>query len=126
MERFLRRLAEWKGRKRGAQVIIFDGGAEVEKTRAFMKGVFVGSGIAVVAFVLTGPTTMDPALTEQIQRRDALLRESNSRAAQAIRVADVCLSTAQNLERTLATYQQFLGNGAVSRDAPRNPIVGTD
>lgn len=127
MEKLLRRFAEWKARRRGAQIIIFDGGAEVEKTRSFMRGVFVGAGIAVVAFALTGPTAMDSALTDQIKRRDDLLRESNSRTVQAIRVADVCLSTAQNLERTLATYQQFLGNNSGARGTlPRNPVTGTD
>lgn len=115
MKEILRRFAEWKGRRKGAQIIIFDGGAEVEKTRSFLKGSFVGAGVAIAAFALTGPTTLDPQLVEEIGRRADLLEESNARAEQAMQVADVCLTTAQNLENTLAAYQAFLGAGRLKQ-----------
>jgi hypothetical protein len=110
MDALLRRLAEWKGKRKAAQIIIFDGAAEVDKTRSFLKGVCTGAGAAVLAFALAGPVALDNRLLEELQRREALLRDSNSRADQAMRVADVCLTTAQNLERTLAGYQAILGN----------------
>lgn len=111
MQAILRRFVEWKGRRKGAHIIIFDGAAEADKTRSFLKGTFVGVGIAILAFAVTAPTTMDPLLAEEISRREMLISESNERAEQALRVADVCLSTAQNLEKTLAAYQSFLGGG---------------
>lgn len=115
MQAFLRRLSEWKGRRRGAHIVFFDGAADADKTRSFLKGAFAGAGIAILAFAVTAPTTLDPELVEEIGRREALVRESNERAAQALQVADVCLTTAQNLENTLAAYQAFLGGGSPSR-----------
>lgn len=115
MDGILRRFVEWKARRKGAQIIIFDGGTEVEKTRSFVKGTLVGVGIAVLALSLTGPTVMDPVLASEIERRGTLLRESSERAEQAMRVADVCLSTAQNLERTVAAYQALLGSSGMAR-----------
>lgn len=116
----LRRIVEWKAGRKGAQVIIFDGGAEVEKTRAFVKGAATGGGVVILAFALTAPTTIDPSLADEIVRRERLLGESNRRAEQAIEVAAVCLNTAQNLERTLASYQDFLGGRSA---APLIPLA---
>lgn len=115
MQEFLRRLSRWKGERKGAQVIIFDGGADVEKTRSFLKGTFVGAGLAIAAFAVTAPTMLDPQLADEISHREELLHESNARADRAMEVADVCLSTARNLESTLAAYQAFLGSGTSSR-----------
>lgn len=115
MKEILRRLALWKGERKGAQVIIFDGGADVEKTRSFLKGTFVGAGFAILAFAVSAPTMLDPRLADEISRREALLQESNVRAERAMEVADVCLSTARNLESTLAAYQAFLGSGTSDR-----------
>lgn len=109
MHAFLRRLLEWKGRRQGAQFIIFDGAADFEKTTSFAKGAVTGVGLCAVAFALTAPTSMSPAVADELSRREDLLRESNQRAEQAMRVADVCVSTAQNLERTLSAYQAALG-----------------
>jgi hypothetical protein len=114
MYAFLRRIVEWRAKRKAAQVVIFDGAAEVEKTGAFAKGAITGIFATVVVFSLTAPSSLDPALAEEVTRREALLVESNLRAEQAMRVADVCLSTAQNLERTLSSYQAFLGNRAPS------------
>lgn len=115
MQAILRRFVEWKSRRKGAHVVIFDGASELEKTRSFLKGTLVGVGIAMVAFAITAPTTLDPVLVEEIARREALVRESNTRMEQALNVADVCLTTARNLERTLAAYQAFLGGGTTLR-----------
>lgn len=111
MHAVLRRLMEWRGRRLGAQIIIFDGAAELEKKTAFVKGAASGIFVATLLLALTAPTTLSPRLTEEIQRREMLLQVSNQRADQALKVADICLSTAQNLERTLAAYQSFLGTG---------------
>lgn len=121
MHDFLRRLARWRGERKGAQVIIFDGGADVDKTRSFLKGTFVGAGLAIAAFAVTAPTMMDPQLADEISHREELLHESNARAERAMEVADVCLSTARNLESTLAAYQAFLGSGNSDRS---NALLG--
>lgn len=116
MREIMRRLADWNGRRKGAQIIIYDGASDVEKTRSFLKGAFVGAGISVIAFALTAPSSMEPVLAEEISRRERLVEESNERAQQAMQIADVCLSTAQNLENTLSVYQSFLGSsGSGSR-----------
>jgi hypothetical protein len=110
MDTLLRKLAEWKGRHRAAQVIVFDGGAEVETTRAFLRGALSGIGITLVVFLLTAPTTTDASAIAELERRETLLREANRRTQQAMGVASVCLDTAEHLERTLASYQTFLGS----------------
>jgi len=112
MHAVLRRLMAWRGRRLGAQIIVFDGAAELEKKTAFVKGAASGIFVATLLLALTAPTTVSPRLTEEIQRREMLLQVSNQRADQALQVADMCLSTAQNLERTLAAYQSFLGTGS--------------
>lgn len=108
MDTLLRRLAEWKAKRRAAQVIVFDGGAEVEKSRSFLKGAVMGIGVSSVIFVVTAPGRSDPNLLAELDRREALVRDANLRLMQAVAVADVCLSTAQQLEETLASYQSFL------------------
>ncbi len=110
METLLRKLAEWKGRRRAAQVIVFDGGAEVETTRAFMRGALSGIVITLAVFLLTAPTTTDASAIAELERRATLLREADRRMQQAIGVANVCLDTAEHLQQTLASYQTFLGN----------------
>lgn len=110
MNTLLRRLAEWKGRRRAAQVIVFDGGAEVERTRSFLKGALTGITLTLIVFLLTAPTSNDAETVNQIQQRETLLRETNQRLVQAMQVADVCLNTAESLEKTLASYQAVLGN----------------
>lgn len=115
MHEILRRFIDWKARRKGAHIVIFDGAAELDKTRSFLKGTAVGVGIALLAFAITAPTTLEPVLADEIARREVLLNESNARATKALEVADVCLSTARNLENTLAAYQAFLGGGSVFR-----------
>jgi hypothetical protein len=108
MNALLRRLAQWKGRRRAAQIIVFDGGAEVETSRAFLKGAVIGIGLTTVLFLVSAPGTSDEHLLDEIERRQALVREANQRLTQAVAIADVCLSTANQLEETLASYQAFL------------------
>lgn len=108
MDTLLRKLVEWKGRRRAAQIIVFDGGAEVEKTRAFVKGTVTGIVLTLGVFLLTAPTSNDPQAVEELRRRELLLAEANQRTAQAVSVADICLNTAEHLERTLDSYQSAL------------------
>lgn len=108
MNTLLRRLAEWKGRRRAAQIIVFDGGAEVETSRAFLKGAMIGVALTTALFLVSAPGTSDEHLLDEMERRRALVREANQRLTQAVAIADVCLSTANQLEETLASYQAFL------------------
>lgn len=110
MDTLLRLIAEWKARHRGAQVIVFDGGAEVERARAFLRGAFTGVGLTLTVFLLAGPRNGDPAAIEEARHRGELLLDANRRLTQAVEVAEVCLATAENLERTLSSYQSFLGS----------------
>jgi len=109
MDTLLRKLAEWKARRRSAQVIVFDGGAEVEKDKAFLRGAITGIGITFAVFLFAAPRSGDTDLQEELERRERLVRESNRRMAQAVEVAEVCVNTAQNLERTLSAYEAILG-----------------
>lgn len=109
MNTLLRRLAEWKAGHRGAQVIVFDGAAEVERTGSFVRGTIFGAALALGAFLLTAPTTTDVRTMEELQHRELLVEEANGRLRQALEVAEVCLTTAGHLERTLTSYQALLG-----------------
>ena len=109
MKTLLRKIAEWKGKHRSAQIIIFDGAADVQKTEAFLKGALTGIVMALLVFLLTAPSTNDPGLIEELDRRQKLLTESHRRMDQAVEVAHMCLETAGQLEETLASYQAYLG-----------------
>jgi hypothetical protein len=109
MNTLLRRIAEWKGRRKAAQIIVFDGGAEVERTRAFFRGATCGAALTLGLFLLSAPSTRDEHLLEEVNRRDERLREAHERLTQAVAVTDMCLSTAESLERTFSSYQSFLG-----------------
>lgn len=123
MNTLLRKLAEWKGRQKAAQIIVFDGGAEVDTSRAFLRGAALGVVLSTAMFLVTAPGMSDPNLLAELDRRQALVRDANQRLNQAIAVADVCLSTANQLEETLASYQAFLSGrapdaGGSARRAP--------
>ena len=109
MDTFLRKLAEWKGRRKAAQVIIFDGGAEVERTRAFMRGAVTGIVLALVVFFMTAPSSTDAEVVQELQVRGKLLSETSDRLEQAVTVANVCLDTAERLEKTIDSYKSYLG-----------------
>lgn len=124
MDFLLRRFAEWKGRRKAAQIIVFDGGAEVERARSFIRGALTGAITAALLFILTAPRGNDPVLVAEIGRKDRLLAEANDRMAQAIGVAEVCLVTAQRLESTLQSYETFLSAGPNHRVRPAGQPVG--
>lgn len=119
MDTLLRMLAEWKAKGKAAQVIVFDGGAEVDTSRAFLRGVVLGIVASTVIFVITAPGRADPNLVAELERRESMVRESNLRLTQAVSIADVCLSTAKQLEETLASYQAFLSG----RPLPAGPAA---
>ncbi len=110
MDALLRRYAEWRGRCRAAQVIVFDGGAEVERTRSFLKGAMVGIGLSLFTLSLAAPGSVDPELLREMDRREALVHEANVRVQQAAAVTEVCLRTAHEMEGTLGSYRQMLGS----------------
>lgn len=112
MDTLLRKLAEWRTGGSAAQIIVVEGGAEVETSRAFVRGAVVGIGVASIIFVLTAPSRSDPNLLEELERREQLVHESQARVLQAVSIADVCLTTAQQLEQTLSSYQAFLSGRA--------------
>ncbi|HEX2191339.1 MAG TPA: hypothetical protein VHG51_20680 [Longimicrobiaceae bacterium] len=104
----LRWIAEWQARRRGAQVIVFDGGAEVERTRAFFRGVCVGGGTVLLLGIVTGPVSSDPALQAETERRGVLLAEANRRAEDAVTITQACLHTAQTMKETLDGYREIV------------------
>jgi hypothetical protein len=109
MDVLLRKWVEWKGRRRAAQVIVFDGGAEVERTRAFFRGGLVGAGLMGAVFALAAPSAVNPALLTEIEHSEALTRLAAERTEQAMEIARVCVQTAAGLEQTLANYQHLIG-----------------
>lgn len=108
MYTLLRWMVEWHARRRGAQVIVFDGGAEVERSRAFLRGVLVGGAVVLVAGIVAAPLAFDPVLMREAERREALLREAESRARDATEVTGVCLAAVQTLQRTLDGYREMV------------------
>lgn len=116
MDTLLRWLAERKAGRRGAQIIVFDGGSEVERTRSFLRGTLLGAALTLGAFLLTAPTTTDARTVEELEHREMLLQEANRRLRQALEVADVCLSTAAQFEKTLSGYQALLRGSSSPAD----------
>lgn len=108
VDTILRWLVQWKGRRKAAQIIVFDGGAEIDKARSFFRGTITGIVISSGIFLLTAPNAPDSALLAQARHREQLLRESDQRVKQAMAVTDVCLNTAEKVQRTLESYQQLL------------------
>lgn len=115
MYTLLRWIAEWEARRRGAQVIVFDGGAEVERSRAFFRGVCVGGGGVLLAGILTGPGALDPALEEESERRAGLVAEANRRTEAAVAITEACLHTAQTMKETLDGYREIVERYPVIR-----------
>ena len=109
MDMLYRWYALWQGRRRGAQVIVFDGGAEVERTRSFVMGAAVGVGLSFATLALAAPGTVDPDLLAESARRAELVREAEARVAQANELTRSCLATAQGMEETLRGYREALG-----------------
>lgn len=111
MNTLLRKIANWKGRRKSAQVIVFDGGAEVERTRSFLKGGIFGVCATLLIVLLSAPQGADAELVRQLTMREEMLRESNERLEKTMQVTGVCLETAQNLERVLGSYNSFFRSG---------------
>jgi hypothetical protein len=126
MDALLRKLVELKARRRAAQVIIFDGAADYDRTRSFVRGAACGVTLTLVIFLLSAPDSPDDRLVRAIAVREDRLQEAQERLQQAMAVADVCLNTAQNLERTLAAYQAFLGGRTPTPPIPILPAHPAD
>jgi gas vesicle protein len=109
MDTILRAFARWKARRKSAQIIIFDGGAEVETSRAFLKGGVTGVVVATLVFLLAAPSSVESHILEEVERREALVREANERVQEAMTLTDLCLRTAHGMEQTLHSYQERLG-----------------
>lgn len=108
MDALLRWYAQWRGRSRAAQVIVFDGGAEVEKTRYFFRGAVFGIAASFVVMSLAAPGSVDAGLLNEVERHSVIARDASARAAEAAKVATLCLNTAQHMEWTLAQYRSAL------------------
>jgi hypothetical protein len=108
MEALLRRYVEWRGHTKAAHVILYDGAAEVEKTRAFVRGALAGAALSFGVLLLAAPGTTDSAVLVEAARRAVLVREAEARAQQAAHITDACLATAQRLDQTLADYKRNL------------------
>ncbi|HET6765571.1 MAG TPA: hypothetical protein VFH27_17950 [Longimicrobiaceae bacterium] len=110
MEALLRWYVGWRGRSTGARVILYDGAAEVEKTRSFVRGALTGIAFSFGIVALAAPGSADSALLAEASRRAALVHEAEARAQQAAHITDACLVTAQRLDQTLADYKRALGD----------------
>lgn len=108
MDVLLRVYARWKGRRRHAQVIVFDGAGEVETARAFLKGGLTGVGMSLLLFAVMAPSGADPELLREAERRAALLREAEERSEHATALVHACLRTAEGMEETLLSYRRML------------------
>jgi hypothetical protein len=108
MNWLIRRLAELKGSRRGAQIIVFDGAAEVERSRSFLRGALTGVGLSALVFAMAAPSAMDPVMFEEMQRRGELVQEAHLRVNQASTLIGTCLDNAEKLERTLHSYRDLL------------------
>lgn len=108
IDTILRRLVEYKARRRAAQIIVFDGGAEIDRIRSFAKGAVTGTILSFGIMLVAAPNAPDAALLVEVKQREQLLRESNQRTEQAMAVADACLQTAERVQRSVNSYQQLL------------------
>jgi hypothetical protein len=115
MYTLLRWIVEWKARRRGAQVIVFDGGSEVERTRAFFGGLCVGGGAVLLVGLVTAPAMSDSGLQAEAERRSALLAEANRRVEEAVTITAACLATAQTMRETLDGYREIVERYPVVR-----------
>jgi hypothetical protein len=110
MDALLRKVVEWKGRRKAAQIIVFDGATEIERTRCFMKGALSGIALAVGVFTLAAPSSTSPSIMAELELREALVLQANERAEQAVDLAAVCVRTAEGMESTLTAYRQLVRN----------------
>lgn len=109
MDALLRRYAEWKAKRKAAQIIVFDGAAEIDRTRSFMRGCIVGIASAGAVFAMAAPTSISPSVAAELAQRETLVHHANERADQAVALAETCLRTAEGMQSTLRSYQQLMG-----------------
>lgn len=128
MLRLLRWMVEIGGRQRAAQVIVLDGGAEVARTGAFLKGAVTGAGVAGIFLALAAPSTVDRSLVEEARRREQLLADATRRANESAGITHACLNTARTMQSTLdgyqgivESYQEMMGE---RRPPPLNRVPG--
>lgn len=115
MDVLLRVYAAWKGRRRAAQIIVFDGAAELETARAYLRGGLAGAGISLLLFMLMAPGTVSPDVLHEFEQREMLVREAQERSAQATSLVHACLRTAEGMEETVLAYRQMLGKPVAVR-----------
>jgi hypothetical protein len=108
MDWMIRRFAQWKGRRRAAQIIVFDGGQEVERSRSFLRGALTGVGLTTLVFAIAAPSAVDPVMVNELQYRSQLVQEAHLRVGQASTLIGSCLESAEKLERTLGSYRELL------------------
>lgn len=108
MDWLIRTYADWKGRRSGAQIIVFDGGAEMERSRSFLRGGLTGVGLTSLVFAMAAPSAMDPLMMEEMNRRTELVHEAQHRVDQASVLIGTCLDHAEKMERTLSSYRGLL------------------
>ncbi len=58
--------------------------------------------------MLAAPNTADPELIAEADRRLAMVHDSRQKAAEAAKIAEICLNTAQHMEWTLDEYRRAL------------------
>lgn len=109
MDVLLRAYAAWKGRRPAAQIIVFDGGADVQTSRAFLRGGLVGAGVSFLLFALMAPGTVSADLLDEFERRELLVQEARARSEQATGLVHACLRTAEGMEETILAYRAMLG-----------------
>jgi hypothetical protein len=108
MDVLLRAYAAWKGRRRAAQIIVFDGGADVRTSRAFLRG-------GLLLFALMAPGTVSADLLNEFERRELLVQEARARSDQATGLVHACLRTAEGMEQTILAYRSMLGTSPEAR-----------
>ncbi|MDQ3557486.1 MAG: hypothetical protein M3409_12040 [Gemmatimonadota bacterium] len=108
IDTILRWLVQWKARRRAAQIIVFDGGAEIDRARSFARGAVTGIVLSFTVVALSAPSPADPTLVGELDHKESLIQESRERADQAVALAQSCLNTAAGMQRTVESYQQLL------------------
>jgi hypothetical protein len=111
MDVLLRAYAAWRGRRRSAQILVFDAGAEVDTTRAHLRGALAGAAATLVLVALIAPGGVQPDLLAEMERRQALVHEARERSEQATALVHACLRTAEGMEETVTAYRAMLGRG---------------
>jgi hypothetical protein len=108
VDTILRWLVQWKARRSAAQIIVFDGGAEIDRARSFARGAVTGIVLSFGVIALSAPIATDATLVGELGRKESLIQEARARADQAVALTQSCLNTAEGMQRTVESYQQLL------------------